>query len=135
MANLQQVGVELLGQHLPFTGRLGIAFEQHGGLPVGYVEHQRIVIAGGRACHVIDGRGQHIHLRAAEGKAAPGSHRFHRNVEPGGFGQECLVGRDLRIGPHPQHPGTKITQNRRHSPHVIAVCVGESHGVETADIA
>ena len=52
-----------------------------------------------------------------------------------GLGQESLVGRDVRIGAHPQHPGTKIAQDGRHSAHVIAVRVGESDGVETADIA
>ncbi len=79
-------------------------------------------------------RRQHIDPRAAESKAAPGGHGFDGNVELRGFGQESLVGRDLRIGAHPQHPGTKVTQEGRHPAHVIAVCVTESDSVEAANV-
>ena len=71
VANLQQVGVKLFGKHLPLAGRLGIAFEQHRGLPVGHMEHQGIVIAGGGPGRVIGWRSKHFDLRAAESKVLP----------------------------------------------------------------
>ena len=40
VADLQQVGVQRLAQHLPLTGRFRIAFEQHGSVPIGHVQHQ-----------------------------------------------------------------------------------------------
>ncbi len=135
VANLQQVGVELFGEHLPLCGRLGISFQQHRGFSVDHMEHQRIVIAGCSARRVLGRRCKHFDLRATEAKAAARGHRFDRDVEPPGFGEESLIGWDLRIGAHPQHAGTKITQDGKHSSHVIAVRVGESDGIETADIA
>ncbi len=135
VADLQQIGVKRLSQHALLTGCLGIAFEQDRGLPVGDMEYQGIVVAGGRAGGVTGWRGKHFDLGAAESKAVAGSHGFDRYVEPVSLGQERLVGGNTRVVAHPKRPRTKVLQDGGHATHVIAVRVGERDGIEPPDIA
>ena len=99
------------------------------------MKHQGIVVAGGRPGNIPGSRSKHLNLRAAERKVVPCGHGFDGNAEAVGLVQKSLIGRDARVAAYPQHPGTKITQDRKHSPHVIAVRVGQGDGIETADIA
>ena len=97
------------------------------------MKDQGIVIAGGRAGNISGGWGEHLNLGAPKGKIFPRSHGFDGNSQVPGLVQKSLIGRDAGLLPTHKHSGTKVAQDGKHSPHVIAVRVGEGDGIESAE--
>jgi hypothetical protein len=109
MSDLQQRASQTrFSQHGLFDRRFGIALEHHRRSAVRHVKHQRIIIAGLRAGHVIAKRREHIQVCLAERQHIPCAQRVDHDAELACLAQQRAVGCNARVVAHPQLRRTEI---------------------------